>query len=70
VLILSRKRGEEIIIGDDIKIVINRISGNRVTLAIQAPNDIRIVRGELDNFLPTADAATQDEGQQRLASAV
>lgn len=46
-LVLSRKAGEEIIIGDDIRLVVNRISGNRVTIGIAAPHDIHIVRGEL-----------------------
>jgi carbon storage regulator len=70
VLVLSRKRGEEIVIGDDVRIVVNRISGNRVTLAIRAPNDVRIVRGELDRFLPPTDAPPPDGRRERLVSAV
>lgn len=46
-LVLSRKKGEEILIGDDIVVTIHRLSGNRVSLGIRAPNDYRIVRGEL-----------------------
>lgn len=46
-LVLSRKRGQELVIGDDIRIVINRVSGNRVTIGIQAPQAVSIVRGEL-----------------------
>ena len=46
-LVLSRKVGEEIIIGDNIKVVVNRISGNRVTIGVAAPSDVHIVRGEL-----------------------
>lgn len=46
-LVLSRKVGEKLIIGDNITVVVSRIAGNRVTLAVEAPNDIRIVRGEL-----------------------
>jgi len=48
VLVLSRKIGETISVGDGIEIVVNRISGNRVTLGIKAPGDVRIVRGELE----------------------
>jgi carbon storage regulator len=46
-LVLSRKIGEKLIIGDDITVVVSRISGNRVTIGIEAPPDVRIVRGEL-----------------------
>lgn len=46
-LVLSRKIGEKIHIGNDITIEVRRIPGNRVTLAIDAPRDVRIVRGEL-----------------------
>ena len=46
-LVLSRKVGEEIIIGDNIRLVVNRVSGNRVTIGIAAPDDIHIIRGEL-----------------------
>ncbi|MCC9604702.1 carbon storage regulator [Blastopirellula sp. JC732] len=46
-LILSRKIGETIHVGDNVTIVINRISGNRVTVGIDAPNQVRILRGEV-----------------------
>lgn len=47
-LVLSRKASESIHIGDDITVEVRRVAGNRVTLAIQAPRDIRILRGELE----------------------
>jgi carbon storage regulator CsrA len=46
-LVLSRRVGEELVIGDNIRIVISRVAGNRVSVAIQAPADVPIVRGEL-----------------------
>jgi carbon storage regulator len=46
-LVLSRKEGERLIVGDQIVVTVTRISGNRVTLGIEAPRDVRIVRGEL-----------------------
>lgn len=46
-LVLSRKAGEQIHIGDEITIEVRRLAGNRVALAVQAPRDVRILRGEL-----------------------
>ena len=46
-LVLSRKVGERIIIGDGIVISVNRIANNRVTLGISAPADVRVIRAEL-----------------------
>jgi len=46
-LVLSRKIGQELVIGDNIRIVISRVAGNRVSLGIEAPSDVHIMRGEL-----------------------
>lgn len=46
-LVLSRKEGEKLVIGDNIVITVNRISGNRVAIGIEAPREVAIVRGEL-----------------------
>lgn len=46
-LVLSRKEGERIVIGDQITLVVSKVSGNRVTLGIEAPKDVKITRGEL-----------------------
>ena len=47
-LILTRRPGETILIGDDVKVTIMRISGNQVRFGIEAPKDVPIVREELD----------------------
>lgn len=46
-LVLSRKFGERIHIGDGITISIVAIHGNRVQLGIDAPPEVRIVRDEV-----------------------
>ena len=65
-LVLSRKVGERIHVGDNIVLEIRRIAGNRVTVALEAPRDVRILRGELEGpanefRLPekSAEAATE-----------
>lgn len=46
-LVLSRKNGERIHIGDNIFIEVRRVAGSRVTLAVNAPRNLRVLRGEL-----------------------
>lgn len=46
-LVLSRKPGECIYIGEDISVTIVRIDGRQVRVMIDAPKEIPIVREEL-----------------------
>ena len=46
-LVLSRKIGEKLVIGDNITVEVMRISGNRITLGLAAPAEVKILRGEL-----------------------
>lgn len=46
-LVLTRKQGEEIIIGDNIRLTVLAIRGNQVRLGIAAPSDVSIQREEL-----------------------
>jgi carbon storage regulator len=46
-LILSRKKGEEIKVGPDITLTILTISENQVKVGIAAPQNVEILRGEL-----------------------
>ena len=48
-LVLSRKVGERIVIGDNITLIVSKVNGNRVTIGIEAPRDIKVVRGELQD---------------------
>jgi carbon storage regulator len=49
-LVLSRRVGEKLRLGDDIVLTINRINGNRVRIAIEAPRDVPVLRDELKPF--------------------
>jgi len=46
-LVLSRKVGETIWIGEDIEIVISEVKGEQVKIGIRAPRNIEVIRGEL-----------------------
>jgi carbon storage regulator len=46
-LVLTRKVGEEILIGDQINVKVIEISGNKVRLGIDAPATLRIYREEI-----------------------
>ena len=46
-LILTRKIGEAVKIGDDIEVSIIGVKGNQVRLGINAPNDVAVHREEI-----------------------
>ncbi|HDR1308267.1 TPA: carbon storage regulator CsrA [Pasteurella multocida] len=46
-LILTRKVGESLLIGDDISITILNIRGNQVKIGIKAPKDVSVHREEI-----------------------
>jgi carbon storage regulator len=46
-LALSRKRGESIIVGEDITIVVLDIRGDKVRLGIAAPAEVKVFRTEI-----------------------
>jgi len=47
-LVLSRKKNEKLMIGDEIEITIVRISGDKCRIGIEAPEGVKILRGELE----------------------
>ena len=62
-LVLSRKLGEEIIIGPNIRITVVAVRGKRVRLGFTAPADVVIHRDEL--LSPEKDAArAKSPGEQ------
>jgi carbon storage regulator CsrA len=46
-LVLTRKLQQQIKIGDQITVTILRVKGHTVRIGIDAPRDVRVVRGEL-----------------------
>jgi len=63
-LVLSRKIGERIWIGEDISVTIVRITGGGVRLGIEAPQELPVVREELKQRLD-ANSKTQIDSSVR-----
>lgn len=46
-LVLTRKVGDKVLLGDEVEIVVVDIPGNQVKLGISAPRALPVLRGEL-----------------------
>ncbi len=49
-LVLSRKPGEKLQIGDNITVTVLEVHGRVVRLGIDAPGSVRVLRGELTEW--------------------
>ena len=61
-LVLTRKTGESIVIGSDIRITVLEIQGRQIRLGIDAPTDVSVHRGEVYERIRKRTSA-----QQRVA---
>jgi len=48
-LILTRKDGETLMVGDDIQVQVLGVKGNQVRLGVNAPKDVTVHREEIYN---------------------
>ncbi len=46
-LVLTRKTGQSILLGEDIRITVLEVDGEKVSIGIDAPRAVRIMRSEL-----------------------
>lgn len=73
-LVLTRKQKETIKIGDNITITILRMKGQTVRVGIEAPRDVRVVRGELnalaDDAAAVADSSSDIEQEDEVPQVV
>jgi carbon storage regulator len=67
-LVLSRRAGESIVVGDDVTITVLEVRGDVVRVGIDAPRSVAVHRAELLQELESSnrDAASPDE--QTVAS--
>ena len=61
-LILQRKEGESVLIGDEITVSVVSVDSGRVRLAIDAPRSVSILRSERRNAADTNRDAAREEG--------
>ena len=54
-LVLSRKVGERILIGENISLTVVRIAGGAVRIGVEAPPEMPVIREELKEQLGGAD---------------
>ena len=56
-LVISRRQGERIFVGDDIEIVVTGLYRKSVRIGIQAPKSLAVVRGEVRDSIIAANRA-------------
>lgn len=62
-LVLSRKIGQSLIIGKDVRVKVIEIRGNQVRIGIEAPEEVAVVREELHQAVAEANRqAAQTDG--------
>lgn len=61
-LVLTRKPGQTVQIGNDVTVTILEVTGDRVRLGIAAPADVTILRGELAVWHDDSPAGTATVG--------
>ncbi|MCL4154462.1 UNVERIFIED_CONTAM: hypothetical protein GTU68_022923 [Idotea baltica] len=60
-LVLSRKKDEKIVIGDNITLVVIEIRGDKVRLGIEAPRDVAVHRKEIYDAIKREAQANTDK---------
>jgi carbon storage regulator len=58
-LVLMRRPGESIRIGDDVVITVTRVEGDRVSIGIQAPREVPILRDDARKTTPKEPPCTR-----------
>jgi len=67
VLVLSRKVGERILIGDKISVTIVKVGHGGVRIGVEAPPEMAVVREELAEQLRLAEEALAAEQAETMA---
>ena len=60
-LILTRRVGESLIIGDDVVVTVLEVKGNQIRVGVDAPRNVPVHRKEILNRTQGADANTDSQ---------
>ena len=66
-LVLTRKAGESVRIGDNVTVTVVEVRGDVVRLGIDAPREIAVHRAEVYRAVSEANAAASGASEQALA---
>ena len=66
-LVLSRRRDESVMIGDDVIVTIVDIRGDKVRLGIESPSDIPVHRREVYDAIKRTEASQEERRDQLLS---
>ncbi len=64
-LILTRRVGESLMVGDDITITVLGVKGNQVRIGVSAPKDVAVHREEIYNRIQEGDVEAAPEDDSR-----
>jgi carbon storage regulator len=69
-LVLTRKPGQSIMIGDGVEVQVLSVAGEKVRLGITAPRDVSIFRNEVYDRIESENAARESEEDDSGTNAV
>ena len=69
VLILTRRVGEKVMIGDDVSVTVLRVKGNQVRLGVEAPKSVSVQREEIFNRMKIEAEGRDISGEEAEESA-
>lgn len=67
-LVLSRRVGESVVVGDDVTLTILEVRGDVVRVGIQAPRSVQVHRAELLEELASTNKSAASPSEDAVAS--